>query len=122
MSDTPSSETTANPDINPLRNGCDDIWTWDRRERSPEVRLHGPNFRIAHFHPNWSSGTAGVRGTRVLNNGRYFWELHLSRRIFGTSMMFGIGNLTIGSKFKWIFSFSVYHKFTSTYLILSLSG
>lgn len=78
-------------DANPLRHGCDDNWTWDRRERSPEVRLHGPNFRIAYFHPNWSSGTAGVRGTRVLNNGRYFWELHLSRRIFGTSMMFGVG-------------------------------
>lgn len=76
---------------NPLRHGCDDLWTWNRWERSPEVRLYGNNFRIAHFHPNWSSGTAGVRGTRVLNNGRYFWELHLSRRIFGTSMMFGIG-------------------------------
>lgn len=78
-------------DANPLRHGCDDNWTWDRRERSPEVKLQGPNFRIAYFHPNWSSGTAGVRGTRVLNNGRYFWELYLSRRIFGTSMMFGVG-------------------------------
>ncbi|KAG5892247.1 hypothetical protein JTB14_014617 [Gonioctena quinquepunctata] len=76
---------------NPLRNGCDDIWTWDRKSKSPEVRLYGPSYCIAHFHPNWSSGTAGVKGTRVLNNGRYFWELHLSRRIFGTSMMFGIG-------------------------------
>lgn len=75
----------------PLRHGCDDLWTWNRRERSPEVKLYGINFRTAHFHPNWSSGTAGVRGTRVLNNGRYFWELRLSRRIFGTSMMFGIG-------------------------------
>ncbi|XP_056630939.1 SPRY domain-containing SOCS box protein 3 [Diorhabda carinulata] len=84
-------EDMGSADPNPLRNGCDDIWTWDRREKSPEVRLHGPGLRIAHFHPNWSSGTAGVRGTKVLNNGRYFWELHLSRRIFGTSMMFGIG-------------------------------
>lgn len=86
-----AEEMASESDTNPLRNGCDDLWTWDRRERSPEVRLYGSNFRIAHFHPNWSSGTAGVRGTRVLNNGRYFWELHLSRRIFGTSMMFGIG-------------------------------
>lgn len=46
---------------------------------------------MAHFHPNWSSGTAAVRGTRVLNNGRYYWELRISPRIFGTSMMFGIG-------------------------------
>lgn len=55
------------------------------------MRLYGLNFRTAHFHPNWSSGTAGVRGTRVLNNGRYFWELRVSKRIFGTSIMFGIG-------------------------------
>lgn len=75
----------------PLRHGCDDLWTWNRWERSQEVKLYGNTFRTAHFHPNWSSGTAGVRGTRILNNGRYFWELRLSQRIFGTSMMFGVG-------------------------------
>lgn len=75
----------------PLRHGCEDYWTWNRRDRSDEVRLYGPGLRVAHFHPNWSSGTAGVRGTRVLNNGRYYWELGISQRIFGTSMMFGIG-------------------------------
>lgn len=26
-----------------------------------------------------------------MNNGKYFWELRLSQRIFGTSMMFGVG-------------------------------
>lgn len=30
------------------------------------------------------SGTAGIRGTRILNNGRYFWELKVSQRVFGT--------------------------------------
>ncbi|XP_060518302.1 SPRY domain-containing SOCS box protein 3 [Cylas formicarius] len=78
-----------------IRNGhslpCDDIWTWDRNYHSREVILSGTHLRKALFHPNWSSGTAAVRGTRVLNNGRYYWELHLTRRIFGTSMMFGIG-------------------------------
>lgn len=75
----------------PLSHGCEDLWSWNRFERSPEVKIYGQTCRVAHFHPNWSSGTAGVRGTRVLNNGRYFWELRLSQRIFGTSMMFGIG-------------------------------
>lgn len=75
----------------PIKNGCDDFWTWNRKERSPEVKLPGKNFKTALFHPNWSSGTAGVRGCRVLNNGRYFWELRLSKRVFGTSMMFGVG-------------------------------
>lgn len=75
----------------PLASGCDDHWTWNRRELCPDVKLYGAGQRIAHFHPNWSSGTAGVRGTRQLNNGRYYWELRLSHRIFGTSMMIGIG-------------------------------
>lgn len=39
---------------------------------------------IACFHPNWSKGTAAVRGTRILNNGRYFWEIQVSHRVFGT--------------------------------------
>lgn len=53
--------------------------------------LSGPNARTVHFHPNWSKGTAGVQGKRSLNNGRYYWELHVSQRVFGTSIMFGIG-------------------------------
>lgn len=75
----------------PLYNGCEDHWSWNPKDKSHEVRLNGPNDRIAHFHPNWSNGTAGVRGTRVLNGGRYYWEINVSQRIFGTSMMFGIG-------------------------------
>jgi len=74
----------------PMRHGCDDDWTWSFSDRSSEVRLYDMGRRVAHFHPNWSAGTAGVQGTRVLNNGRYYWELKLSQRVFGTSMMFGI--------------------------------
>lgn len=68
----------------PLLNGCEDTWGWNRRDRSQEALLSGPGNRTVHFHPNWSKGTAGVRGTRILNNGRYYWELKLSDRIFGT--------------------------------------
>uniref|UniRef100_A0A1A9ZFK2 SPRY domain-containing SOCS box protein 3 n=1 Tax=Glossina pallidipes TaxID=7398 RepID=A0A1A9ZFK2_GLOPL len=75
----------------PLEHGCEDNWTWSRRHRSKEVVLSGPNDRTVHFHPNWSKGTAGVQGKRPLNNGRFYWELHVSQRIFGTSIMFGIG-------------------------------
>ncbi|XP_052867498.1 SPRY domain-containing SOCS box protein 3-like [Anopheles cruzii] len=78
-------------DERPLVNGCEDKWSWNKRDRSKEVWLSGPNNRKVHFHPNWSKGTAGIRGTRVLNNGRYYWEISVSQRVFGTSMMFGIG-------------------------------
>ncbi|XP_019893342.2 SPRY domain-containing SOCS box protein 3 [Musca domestica] len=75
----------------PLEHGCEDNWTWSRRHRSKEIVLSGENDRTVHFHPNWSKGTAGVQGERPLNNGRFYWELHVSKRIFGTSIMFGIG-------------------------------
>ncbi|XP_037927870.1 SPRY domain-containing SOCS box protein 3 [Teleopsis dalmanni] len=75
----------------PLEHGCEDNWTWSKRHRSKEVVLSGPNNRTVFFHPNWSKGTAGVQGKRPLNNGRFYWELHVSRRVFGTSIMFGIG-------------------------------
>lgn len=29
----------------PLMWGCDDTWTWNKRDRSQEVRLSGPNCR-----------------------------------------------------------------------------
>ncbi|XP_030753795.1 SPRY domain-containing SOCS box protein 3 [Sitophilus oryzae] len=70
---------------------CQDNWKWDEKHRSHEVKLKGTNLQTALFHPDWSNGTAAVMGTRVLNGGRYYWELILSKRIFGTSMMFGIG-------------------------------
>lgn len=63
--------------------GTEDKWAFSKRDRSQEVYLSN-NYRTAHFHPNWSKGTAGIRGTRVLNNGRYFWELKVSQRVFGT--------------------------------------
>lgn len=71
--------------------GCDDSWSWSKRDKSHEVRLYGARGETAHFHPNWSNGTAGVRGTRVLNGGVYYWEVRVAQRVFGTSMMFGVG-------------------------------
>lgn len=68
----------------PLMFGCEDTWTWNKRDRSQEVRLSGLNCRTVHFHPNWSKGTAGIRGNRILNNGRYYWEIKVSQRVFGT--------------------------------------
>ncbi|XP_035216824.1 SPRY domain-containing SOCS box protein 3-like isoform X2 [Stegodyphus dumicola] len=75
----------------PLHNFCTDNWTWNKRDKSHEVQLCGANLKTAHFHPNWSNGTAGVRGTRILNRGLFYWEINVTQRIFGTSMMFGVG-------------------------------
>lgn len=72
--------------------GCDDTWTFNKKARSNEIYLSN-NYKTAHFHPNWSKGTAGVRGTRILNNGRYFWEIKVSQRVFGTAMQWGVGTI-----------------------------
>lgn len=57
---TNSSESNNNSDNyegHPL--ACDDTWTFSKRDRSQEVYLSNNN-RTAHFHPNWSKGTAGM--------------------------------------------------------------
>lgn len=74
-----------------IRDGCDERWTWNKRDKSHEVKTCGEGMETAHFHPHWSNGTAGIRGNCVLNYGIHYWEIKVSQRIFGTSMMFGIG-------------------------------
>ncbi|XP_068140841.1 SPRY domain-containing SOCS box protein 3 [Drosophila tropicalis] len=86
LSSSPSSHAASI--VCPMSLGIEDNWTWSKRYRSKEVVINGPT---VHFHPNWSKGTAGVQGKRPLNYGRHYWELHVSQRVFGTSIMFGIG-------------------------------
>nr|KAG5705878.1 hypothetical protein BaRGS_030768 [Batillaria attramentaria] len=71
--------------------GCQEHWTWSQTDKSHEARLCGPRNITAFFHPNWSNGTAGVRGNRPLNGGVHFWEVRVASRVFGTSMMVGVG-------------------------------
>src|SRR5688572_18619590 len=83
----------SNPDQrSPLVDECHDNWTWNVTDKSPDVHLSGLRNEIVHFHPNWSNGTAGVRGTRPLrrDGGVHYWEIRISKRLFGTSMMFGV--------------------------------
>ena len=77
----------------PLRYGCPDAWTWDAYDKSADVKVQTNEQRTAIFHPEWSNGTAAVRGTKILNYGRHYWEIKLTKRVFGTSMMFGVGTV-----------------------------
>lgn len=105
-----SSQLVRRKKVMPLEHGCEDNWTWSKRHRSKEIVLSGPNNRTVHFHPNWSKGTAGVQGKRPLNNGRFYWELHVSQRVFGTSIMFGIGTKQ-ARKHYIILSYRHFHQF-----------
>lgn len=56
-------------------------------------------FILACFHPNWSKGTAAIRGTRILNHGRYYWEIHVSHRVFGTRYFVYCVSVKLGHNF-----------------------
>lgn len=86
-------------EVEPLVPTFEDSWTWSKRDRSQEVWLSGFDNRTVHFHPNWSKGTAGVRGNRILNNGRFYWELKVSQRVFGTRFV---------EFFFFLFNYTVY--------------
>ena len=75
----------------PLQNGCEDSLTWNLEENCKDIQLKGPEGKTALFHPGWSNGTAGIRGSKALNQRKHYWEIHVSERIFGTSIMLGIG-------------------------------
>jgi len=76
----------------PLRDGCAERWSWNALDRSPEVRVRGENRETVLFHPTWSNGASGVRGTRSMRHGVHYWEIRISSRLFGTSMMFGVAS------------------------------
>ncbi|KAI5700150.1 hypothetical protein M8J76_012629 [Diaphorina citri] len=70
----------------------EDTWTWDLQDiNSHTTWVDEKTRRTVILHPNWSKGAAGIRGTRTLNHGRYYWELNTTRRTTGTSVQFGIG-------------------------------
>ncbi|KRX21762.1 SPRY domain-containing SOCS box protein 3 [Trichinella nelsoni] len=87
----PKRANTVDPEW-PLKNSCDDCWTWDVDEKNDSIRVYGSYGRSVLFHSDWSNGTVGVRGNRPLSGGRFYWEIDVSHRVFGTSLMFGIGS------------------------------
>eukprot|EP00794_Sanderia_malayensis_P009089 gene9089-10058_t len=66
-------------------------WVWDESEKSQDVILCNRN-KEAYFHPDYSCGTAAVRGTCPLTDGwEYYWEIKMASAVYGTDMMIGVG-------------------------------
>ena len=65
--------------------GCS--WVWDEEKMSPSVALlHGG--REVFFHPDYSCGTAAVRGTEPLTqNAEHYWEIKMTSAVYGTDMV-----------------------------------
>lgn len=61
-------------------------WTWDSVHKSAAAEVSSDE-REVRFHINYSSGTAAVRGTRVMADQQYFWEVKMTTPVYGTDMV-----------------------------------
>lgn len=65
-------------------------WKWNCHN-SNTLLLNDPN--IVLIHPNKSYGTTAVKSDMPLKRNCYtYWEIDVSDRLFGTSIMIGLGN------------------------------
>ncbi|XP_064624225.1 SPRY domain-containing SOCS box protein 3-like [Lineus longissimus] len=65
-------------------------WIWDEENKSTASILSDDS-REVKFHPDFSSGTAAVRGTKVMKEGQHYWEVKMVTPVYGTDMMIGVG-------------------------------
>lgn len=61
-------------------------WTWDVDNKSAAAEV-SPGDREVRFHVNYSSGTAAIRGTHVMSDRQYFWEVKMTTPVYGTDMV-----------------------------------
>lgn len=62
-------------------------WTWDKEYSTLSVKLGDKNSNVT-FHPVYSTGTAVVRGNKLLEKGRHhFWEILMLSKIHGTDVV-----------------------------------
>lgn len=65
-------------------------WEWDDVFKSSGAVLSCDNRKVS-FHPDYSSGTAAIRGTEELADGQHFWEIKMTSPVYGTDMV-GVGS------------------------------
>lgn len=61
-------------------------WLWDPRFKSAAADV-AENPQKARFHVNYSSGTASIRGTQLMSDRQYFWEVKMTSPVYGTDMV-----------------------------------
>ncbi|OAD56958.1 SPRY domain-containing SOCS box protein 3 [Eufriesea mexicana] len=66
-------------------------WQWDKNNATYSIVLSENDLEV-QFHNEYSFGTAAVRGTKVLEKGRYhYWEIKMLTPTYGTDVMVGVG-------------------------------
>ena len=65
----------------------DYCWFWDEKNKSDDVLVHNYGTE-AYFHPDYSCGTAAIRGSRQFREGEeHYWEVQMSSAVYGTDMV-----------------------------------
>ena len=70
-------------------------WTWLRQMEgeggAANVVVQDQDNLSVLFHPNYSSGTAAVRGdTALVRPFHYYWEVKMMRPVYGTDVIVGL--------------------------------
>lgn len=69
-------------------------WQWDKRGKSECVNL-SEDGKTAYFYDNpytISRGTAGVRGSKPIGAGIFYFEVRSNEPMYGTAVMIGFGS------------------------------
>ncbi|XP_045620352.2 SPRY domain-containing SOCS box protein 3 [Procambarus clarkii] len=85
-------------DLDPIMCCCgeeekDFAWVWSTREQGGQAGsiLLATEDRQIIFNPEYSSGTAAIRGNETLHIGHHhYWELKMTSAVYGTDIMVGV--------------------------------
>ena len=68
---------------------CADFsWIWNEKKKSDDVIICSGGTE-AYFHPDYSCGTAAVRGSHMLLSGwEHYWEVKMASAVYGTDMVY----------------------------------
>lgn len=69
-------------------------WMWDNDYKSWATQLQDDS-REVRFHKHYSSGTAAIRGSRLITCGQHYWEIKMISPVYGTDMMIGVGTAEV---------------------------
>ncbi|XP_066951575.1 SPRY domain-containing SOCS box protein 3-like [Macrobrachium rosenbergii] len=98
MSDSKSNSFCNHSKEDPMTCSCGEeatefAWVWSTKEEGGQAGniVLGPECRQINFNPEYSSGTASVRGNQILpKNYQHYWEIKLTNAVYGTNMMIGV--------------------------------
>jgi hypothetical protein len=61
-------------------------WTWDSQSMSGSITIGNQDEVL--FHPDYSCGTAAIRGEEPFELGcQHYWEIKMTSAVYGTDMV-----------------------------------